>query len=222
MGTLATEHLLPAVGDDIELVPGHVHGEYGRGRVTDGEPLTVVGDPVAVRHLDPGGGAIPGEHHIGGAVGAAQVGQLAVIGLDNLDIVELQLLDHIGYPAFTKGFPGKHLDLAGPEQRPQRHLHGTGVGRWYHTHPVTLRQTEDLGGAGAGLAEQVLADRRPVGTPEAAGVEGGEVVARTLAAGAGGKIGIGRLDGRFHRGLGCWAVGAWRKSRQFYWPMATK
>ena len=48
----AAEHLLPAVGGDIELVPRQVVGEDRAGRVGEAQPFAIVGDPVAVRHAN--------------------------------------------------------------------------------------------------------------------------------------------------------------------------
>eukprot|EP00965_Chrysotila_dentata_P123849 4093375-Pleurochrysis_carterae.AAC.2 len=51
----AASHLLPRVGDDVELGPvAHVHAKDGGGGVADGEALPVVGDPVRVWHLPTG------------------------------------------------------------------------------------------------------------------------------------------------------------------------
>uniref|UniRef100_A0A0N4ZM82 LigA n=1 Tax=Parastrongyloides trichosuri TaxID=131310 RepID=A0A0N4ZM82_PARTI len=47
---LAAQRLLEAEGGHIQLVPRQVHRERRRGRVADGQPLAVVGDPVGVRH----------------------------------------------------------------------------------------------------------------------------------------------------------------------------
>mmetsp|Transcript_32617 Transcript_32617/g.84236 ORF Transcript_32617/g.84236 Transcript_32617/m.84236 type:complete len:306 (+) Transcript_32617:194-1111(+) len=66
VSTLTSEHLLEGVGGDIEFVPWHVHGEHSRGGITDGEALSVLGDPVTVGHLHTRCGAVPGEDHIVG------------------------------------------------------------------------------------------------------------------------------------------------------------
>src|SRR5262249_19676137 len=53
---LPSQRFLPGPGDDIQAIPGKLHGEYGGGRVADGEPAPVGRDPIAVRHPHAGSG----------------------------------------------------------------------------------------------------------------------------------------------------------------------
>ena len=112
---LAAHHLLPGPGDDIELGPRQVHGEDGRGRVADGEALAIVGDPVAVRHLHARGRAVPGEDDVVRPVDGLEIGDLAVARLQDARVLELELLGHVGDPAFAEALPGQHVD--GPRAR---------------------------------------------------------------------------------------------------------
>ena len=75
---LAAQDLLPGPGHDVELGPGQVHGERGRGRVAQGEAPAVVPDPVAVGHAHARGGAVPAEHDVPGGIDLGEVRELAV------------------------------------------------------------------------------------------------------------------------------------------------
>ena len=75
---LAAQHLLPGPGHDIELVPGQLHRERGRGGVAQGEARAIVGDPVAVGHPDARGGAVPAEHGVARRIHRAEVRQRAI------------------------------------------------------------------------------------------------------------------------------------------------
>ena len=57
-----------------------------------------------------------------------EIGQFAVGRLQHARVLELELLDDVGDPAFAETFPGEHVDGARAEQRPQRHLDRAGVG----------------------------------------------------------------------------------------------
>ena len=105
---LAAQRLLPGEGDDIELGPVEPLREGGRGGVADGEACAVGGDPVAVRHAHAGGGAVPGEHHVGGEIDFVQIGQVAIGRLEDGDVLELELLGDVADPAFAEAFPGQH------------------------------------------------------------------------------------------------------------------
>ena len=203
MGALPAQHLLPRVGYDIELVPGQRHGEHGGGCVANGQAGAVGGDPIAVGNLDARGGAVPGEDDVVVEVNARQVCNLAVTRFDLVHVGQLELLDDIGNPARTEGLPGQYIDAALPEQRPQRHLHRARVGGRHDRNPVALGQTQNTRRLGTRQAERLLAQRRAMRTAQRVELQRRDVVARTLAARAGGKIGILGFDRRLHRDLEC-------------------
>ena len=157
MCRFAAEHLLPGEGDDIELGPGHIHGEGGRGRVADRQTLAVGRDPITVRHAHARRGAVPGKQYIVRPVDLAEIGQLAVAGLDHLRVFELELLGDVGDPVIAEAFPGQHIDRLGPEQRPECHLDGAGVGTCDDADAVVSRQAEEGAGAVDRLDEAGLA-----------------------------------------------------------------
>ena len=87
--------------------------EGGRGGVADRQPLPVGGDPIGVRNAHARGGAVPGEDHVPGpGIDRGEVGQLAIGGLDDPRVLELELFRDVGHPAFAEAFPGQHVDRA--------------------------------------------------------------------------------------------------------------
>ncbi len=112
MRRLATQHLLPGPGRDIELVPRQVHREDGRGRVANRQALAVGLDPIAIGDARARGGAVPGEHHVAVAIDLGKIGKFAVRSAHEAQIGELQLSFHVGRPAFAETLPGQHIDAA--------------------------------------------------------------------------------------------------------------
>ncbi len=106
----AAHHLLPGIGDDIELVPRQIHGKQGRGGIADSQPCPVSGNPAPVRDPHTGGGAVPGEDHVPAEIGLGQVGQFAVTGLEGPDVVQLELLGDIADPAGAEALPGQQIN----------------------------------------------------------------------------------------------------------------
>ena len=106
MCSLSSEHLLPGVGGDIELFPGHVHCETGGGSIAEGESLTVIGNPIApVRNADARGGSIEGEANIIVGVGFGEVGELTVISrvfIDSDGVAEFKVTDGIPEPSLSE------------------------------------------------------------------------------------------------------------------------
>ena len=137
---LAAEHLLPGEGRHIELPPIDLLGEHRRGRVADGQPRAVAGDPIGIGHAHARGRAVPGEHHVAVAIDLGEIGQLAIRREQRAHVLELELLDDVGDPIAAERLPGEHVDAAGAEQRPQRHLHRAGVRRRHDRHAVIGRQ----------------------------------------------------------------------------------
>ena len=143
---LSAQDLLPGKGDDIELRPVEVLREGGRCGVADRQPLAVGSDPIAVRHPDAGGGAVPGEDDIVVEIDFGEVRQFAVRRLERADILELELLDDVSHPAFAKAFPGEDIDAARAEKRPERHLDGACVGGWSDPDSVIGGNAEHFAG----------------------------------------------------------------------------
>ena len=96
-----------------------------------------------------------------------EVGQLAVGGLDDAGVVELELLDHVGDPAFAEAFPGQHVDAAGAEHRPQRHLDGAGIGGGHDADAVIGGHVQQLAGQVDGELQARLAELGAVRAAEA-------------------------------------------------------
>ena len=75
-------------------------------------PLRSAGMKSPFGHAHARGRAVPGEDHVAVEIDAAEIGQLAVVGLDRADVGELQLLDDVGDPALAEALPGEHVDAA--------------------------------------------------------------------------------------------------------------
>lgn len=92
-------HLLPRVGDHVELGPRrHIHRKDGRRRVADREALALVRNPIQVRHAHAGRRAVHREHAVVLGVGFVQVREQAVARDGVVAHVELELLGRIGEP----------------------------------------------------------------------------------------------------------------------------
>src|SRR6266851_5326389 len=99
---LAAERLLPGERHHIELGPIELLGECRRGGVTDGEAFAARADPVGIGNAHARGGAVPGEDDVGSRIGLAQVGDIAIAGMQLGHILELQFLDDVADPTFAK------------------------------------------------------------------------------------------------------------------------
>ena len=108
-------------------------------------PCAVGRDGIAIRQAAARGGAVPGEHHVGIEIDGREINDLA-IGRHLDHGVQLQLLDHIGDPAFAKAFPGQHFDRAGTQQRPHRHFDRAGVGTGDDADAVIGRHAQNFAG----------------------------------------------------------------------------
>ena len=128
MPAFAAQHLLPGPGDLVQLVPRNVHGEDRRGGVADREPGAVGGDPVAVGNPHAGGGSVPGEDHVSGPVHLPEIGKLAVIGLQDAKVFQLELVFAVVGPAAAEALPGQDVDASFAEKRPEGHFERARVG----------------------------------------------------------------------------------------------
>ncbi len=197
MGRFAAHHLLPGVGDHIELVPLEVLGEGRRGGVADHHAFAVVGDEVGVGHARAGRGAVPGEHQVGVRADPRQVRQLAEGGGQRLGLRQLQLLDDVGDPVLGEALPGGHLHGALAQHGPHGHLDGPGVGRRHDADQEVVGDLEHLTGQVDGLLQARLHVPGAVVAAEQGAFEVFEGPAGALGAGAGRKIRSHRPGGRF-------------------------
>ncbi len=188
MRGFAAQHLLPGEGDDIELGAIERLREHRRGRVADGQAFAVRRDPVGVRHPHARGRAVPGEDHVGGEIDLAEVGQLAVRRLQHRGVLELELLDDVGDPAFAERFPGQHGHRPRAEQRPQRHLDRAGIGGRHDADAIVGGNLQHFAGEIDGALELRLADLGSVRAAEGCVGEGLQAPAGALGAGAGRKV----------------------------------
>jgi hypothetical protein len=130
----------------------------------------------------------PGEHHVGRKIDLAEVRQLAIAGLERLDVLELELLGNVGDPAFAERLPGHHGDRPGAQQRPHRHLDRARIGRRHDADSIAGRHPEDFAREINGALELRLADLRAVRATENCVGEGLQAPAGALGAGAGGEM----------------------------------
>ena len=217
MGALAAEHLLPGVGDDIELGPIEPLGESRRGGVADGEAGPVSRYPVAIGNLHARRGAVPGEDHIMVEIHGGEIGDVAIARGDDADVLQLELLDHIGDPALAEAFPGQHVDATRAKQRPHGHFDCAGVGGGHDTDEIISGDLQDFAREVDGQLQLHLSDLGAVRAAQRRIGEILEAVARTLGAGSGGEIGIGGTHRRmrychfgpsFQMGAARWGAGS--------------
>jgi hypothetical protein len=197
---LAAQRLLPGESDDIELGPVQLLRERRRGGVADSQTFAVGRDPVAVRHAHAGGGAVPGEDHVGLEIDFGKIGQFAVRRLEHREIFQLELFFDVGDPAFAEGFPGQHGDGTGAEQRPQRHLDRAGIRGGHDADAISGGNAEDFAGQIDGALELRLADLGTVRTGKGCVCEGLEAPAGALGAGAGREMRYCRPHAGLSRG----------------------
>ncbi len=196
MRTLAAQNLLPGEGDDIELGEIEVLREGGRGRIADRQALAISRDKIGIRNADAGGRAVPGEDHVTVEIDGGKVGKFAVTGFDLANVLELELLDDIGNPAGAEAFPGDHINAALAEQRPERHLDGTGVGSRHDADAVIRRHFQNFAGEIDRLLQLGLADFRAVRTAKGRIGKSFERPTRTFRAGARRKMSVLRTHVR--------------------------
>ena len=183
MAAFTTQHLLPGISDHIELGPRHRHREHRARGIGNAEASAIIGDPVTVRDPDARRGAIPGKHNVGCPIDRSQIGQFAVRGGDHFGI-DLQLLHHVGDPAFTKTLPSQHRRRTFAEHRPQSHFDSTGVGGRDNGDAVAVRDTQNLAGQVDRQFQARLPELGAVRPAKHFGIEVCGRPARTLCAGA--------------------------------------
>ncbi len=178
---LAAEHLLPRESGDIDLVPRQIVGEHRAGRVGEAEAGAVVRDPRAVGHAYAAGGAVPGKQHVMAPVDIGEIGQLAIVGADDVR-VELQLLDRVGDPALAEAFPRDGGNRAGAEHGPHRHFISAGVRAGDDADAVRAGQLEVGAHEVDAMREALLADFAAMRPAEAVSGKCGGGPARGLGA----------------------------------------
>ena len=126
--------------------------------------------------------------------GSSPYGALAA----RVDVLELQLLDDVGDPAFAESSPRPAWSTGrAPEQRPQRHFDRAGVGGRHDADAIIGGDLQHLAREIDGALELRLADLGAVRAAESCVGEGLQAPAGALGAGAGGEV----RDGRPHAGL---------------------
>ena len=76
-----------------------------------------------------------------------EIGQRAVIRLEDARVLDLQLLDRVGDPVLAEAFPGEAVDGQRPQHRPHRHLDRAGVRRGHDADAIIGRNAEQRLGA---------------------------------------------------------------------------
>src|SRR5579872_1811577 len=193
---LAAEHLLPGVGDHIELGPIEGLGEGGAGGVADDDALAVSRDEVGVRHPHAGRGAVPREDEVGVGTHLREVRQLAERRVQDLTILQLQLVTNVDHPVAREALPGGDLDRQRAEHRPHRHLDRAGVRGRHDADEEVVRHLEHLARAVDRLLEPALADLGAVRAAERRGLQVFQPPAWVLDGGSRGKLGTSRAHGR--------------------------
>ena len=167
MTGFSTEHFLPGVGDDVELVPVELLGESGGSRVANRQALAVGRNEVAILDADARCRAVPREDDVMIEVEARQINDLAIVGDDRARILQLQMLDDVDHPMFAECFPGDDVDGPRAEQRPQGRLDGAGVGAGHDGDAIIGRNLQNFAGQLNGLLQPGFADSGAMGAASA-------------------------------------------------------
>ena len=201
VAALAAHRLLPGEGGDVELVPGQVLSEGGRGGVAEGQARR--GRRRSSRRRGRGRReVVPFQVKQTSASGPhrREVGQRAVGRGQHPAVGELQLLGRVGRPALAEALPDQHVDGPGAEHRPHRHLEGAGVGGGHDADAVVGRHAEQARGAVDHVLQLRLRLRGAVrAAEEGAGGDRLGGPARALGAGARGELGTRRVGWRVSR-----------------------
>ena len=112
MAALAAQNFLPAIGDNVELIPRQFHGEDSRRRIANGQTFAVVSNPVTIGNAHTRRCTVPGENNIAVKINGAQIRQLAVIRIKGAHIIKFKLLNNVGHPSRAETFPCQHINTA--------------------------------------------------------------------------------------------------------------
>ena len=184
MRRFAAQHLLPAEGGDIDLVPRNAHGKGGAGGIGEGQSLAILGDPVAVRDADAGRRAVPGEENVMSPVDRPEVGQFPIIGSDQMTF-DVELVGDVLDPFLPEAFPAHRGDGARAEHRPHRHLERAGIRAGDDSDPMAVGQFEHLAHQRDAVCQSRLVMRAAMRPAETVEVELVGAPAGRLGAGPG-------------------------------------
>jgi len=168
----AAHHLLPAVGGGIELRPVHFLREDRAGGVVDGDAFTARLQPVGVRDHRARGSAVPGKHHVIALRDRGEIGNLAIIGGQHLEVGQLELLHRVLNPDIAEALPRRDRHRArGIEHRPHRRFDRAGVRCGHDAHQIIIGDAEQFAGEVDRVLQTRLAQRRTVRAAERFGFE---------------------------------------------------
>jgi hypothetical protein len=100
-----------------------------------------------------------------------EVRQLAIGRLKDPAILEVKLFRDIDDPVAAEALPREHIDATRPEQPPQRHFHGAGIGAGHDRDPIVGGNLQHLSSQVDDLPELRLAFLRAVRSAECGPVE---------------------------------------------------
>src|ERR1700683_5164483 len=172
MRGLAAQRLLPGESAYVEFRPIECLGEGGGGRVADAEAAAIGGNPIGIGNTHARSSAVPGKHDVACRIDFAEVGKVAVIGLEQSYVLEFQLLSNVADPALAERFPRQHSDRIRSKQRPQRHLDGAGIGSRHNANAIVSRNLKNFAGEIDGALELRLAGCGAVRASEKGAAEG--------------------------------------------------
>ena len=158
-------------------------------------PLRSAAIQFGVGNAHARGGAVPGEDDVVVEIDLGEIGQLAVGRLQRARVLELELLDDVGDPAFAEALPRQHVDAARAEQRPQRHLDRAGVGAGRDADAIVGGNAEHFARQVDRVLELGLAELGAMRAAERRVLEGFGGPAGPLGAGAGRKTRVMRPRG---------------------------
>ena len=138
----ATQNFLPAIGHDIQLVPGHRHRKRRRRRVANRQPFAVIGNPVGMRHDHARSRPIPGKDDIMREIGLGQIGKLAKFGDKAARFQRLELFQTIRDPVLAKAFPRENIDRTHAQKRPQSGFDRACIAGCHNAHQIIRREFE--------------------------------------------------------------------------------
>mmetsp|Transcript_25567 Transcript_25567/g.35997 ORF Transcript_25567/g.35997 Transcript_25567/m.35997 type:complete len:227 (+) Transcript_25567:372-1052(+) len=186
MCTFSTQNLLPRVGCNIKLFPGHVHGKASRRGITKSQTCTVIRNEVAsLRDTNTRGGSIEGEANIVFRIDLGKIGKLTIVGsmfINFHSVTQLQVRDGIPEPSLTEGFPMTNVNIASTKHVPHGHFVCTSIRGRHNSNQVVIRDTQDTLCFGNSQGKTLLSNLGTMGSSQGALVETSNIVSRTLLA----------------------------------------
>lgn len=198
VGSFSSQNLLPRVGGDIKLFPRHVHGKAGRGSIAHGDTGSVVRNEItSSRNTNSRGGSVEGEANVVVRVGLRHIGKGSVVGSVFVDldrVSEVEVGNGITEPSLSEGFPVEDIDVLGSQHVPHGHFVGSGIGGGDNSDEVVLRDAQDALCLVNGVSETFLSDLGSVRASGSTGIQGGDIVSRSLFARTRREFGVGWLS----------------------------